>query len=118
MTPHLKPDTDMHIVVSWDIKGFNEQARLAITAELEACFGQRPRVKPLTTFHLVKVASEGDRQAVASALLDCQKKHDKSGSRVASQTVFFLVSPLQTKPQGYDGVIDNDDVELFNSVTG
>jgi len=88
----------VHIVISWDIKASEPQWG-EIDEKLKATFSGYSWVRPLTTFYVLKIASEADRALLRDRLV--------AVARASSSTVHIVISPAMSGGR-YDGFLPGD----------
>ena len=88
----------MHIIVSWDIK--TEQPKWnEVDEKMKAGLVGYSWVRPLTTFYVIRISTETDRQRIRDRLLEVAKS--------AGVVVHFIVSPAMVGGT-YDGYLPSD----------
>ena len=97
----------MHVAISWDITA--EGGRwTTINEQMKQALGQRSWVKPLTTYYVVRVFGEGDRQAIQNDLL--------AVAQSVAERVHFVISPTMASGR-YDGFLPSDMWDKLNART-
>lgn len=74
----------MHIVICWDIKGSNPR-RSEINTKLKGCLKGYSWVRPLSTFYVVKIASDAQRTAIKKSMTEVVSS--------IPDKVHFVISP-------------------------
>ena len=88
----------MHIVISWDISA-NTQRWEEINKKLKEGLSGYSWARPLSTFYVVKIASEVDRGIIRGRLIEIAKS--------VTETVHIVISPMMSGGQ-YDGFLPKD----------
>ena len=90
----------MHIVVSWDIQTDAKSAKwIEVNGKLREGLKGYSWVRPLTTFYVVRVASDADRTVIRDRLVEAAKP--------AGITVHIVISPAMAGGR-YDGFLPKD----------
>ena len=98
----------MHVVISWDISASGDQWD-TINERMREQIKPFSWARPLSTFYVVRIAGETDRQSI--------KKQLTSVAKSVSETVHFVISPLMSAGR-YDGYLPNDSWNKINERTG
>ena len=88
----------MHVAVSWDISAEGDRWK-TIDERMRAAIDRYPWVRPLSTFYVVQIYSESDRQQIQNSLV--------AVARSAGATVHFLITPAMVGGQ-YQGYLPTD----------
>ena len=97
----------MHIAISWDISASGDRWN-TINEQMREEIHPYSWVRPLTTFYVVKVNGETDRETIRSNLEDVAKS--------VNEKVHFLVSPIMSSSR-YSGYLPQDMWEKINQRT-
>jgi hypothetical protein len=89
----------MHIAVSWDITAEGDRWK-QIDETMREALRNYSWVRPLSTFYVVKIGSEGDRQLIQNSLVNVAKS---AGARI-----HYLITPAMLGGQ-YQGYLPADD---------
>lgn len=63
----------MHIIISWDIKNCEKDEWNELNEKLRECIDDYSWVKPLTTFYIIKLNSEGERKTIRESIVNVCK---------------------------------------------
>lgn len=88
----------MHVAVSWDISTSGDHWN-QINDRMREVLKPFSWARPLSTFYVVCVSGETDRQTLQNGL--------QSVAKSVSETVHFVVSPLMSAGR-YDGYLPSD----------
>lgn len=88
----------MHVAISWDITASGESWK-QIDERMRTAIQRYPWVRPLSTFYVVQIGSESDRQILQNSLVAVAKS--------AGATVHFLITPAMLGGQ-YQGYVPAD----------
>ncbi len=98
----------MHVALSWDISADGERWK-AINDALRAGLKGYSWVRPLSTFYIVKVGGESDRQAMLQKL--------EAIAKGTSEKVNIVITPVM--PSGrYNGYLPREMWDKINQRTG
>lgn len=97
----------MHFAVSWDIP-VSTPNRADFETKLIDCFRSFQHVKPLTTFYIIKVASQNEYSNVLTNLQNVGKT--VNGLRL-------VATPIMTGGR-YDGLHINETWQAINQISG
>jgi hypothetical protein len=97
----------VHVAISWDITGDGEPWK-QIDERMRAAIQRYPWVRPLSTFYVVQIGSEGDRKILQDSLASVAKS--------AGTTVHFLITPAMLGGQ-YQGYLPADHWTKINART-
>jgi hypothetical protein len=94
----------MYVVVSWDISASGEEWE-SINARLKDGLSNFSWARPLSTFYVVRITSEEERQTIQSRLLTVAKS--------VAKNVHFLISPAMAGGR-FTGFLPQDMWENLN----
>ena len=99
----------MHIAVTWDINASSRERWNEINGKMVDVLQPFSWVRPLTTFYVVRLLVESERDLIADGLLAVAES--------VSEQVLFLVSPTMPSAQ-YRGYLPRDMWNELNQRTG
>jgi hypothetical protein len=97
----------VHVAISWDITADGERWK-QVDERMRAAIQRYPWVRPLSTFYVVQISSESDRNLLQDSLVAVAKS--------AGVTVHFLITPAMLGGQ-YQGYVPVDHWSKINART-